>query len=291
MQAHSKKFFKILFSILGSLLALLILGGAWLYSGELTPAKAWVFNAVPFPLALVNGHPVLMKDFLLRLAVSQKLAAAGSGALNQTLPKVQIYNQLVTEAETRQLAVQNGVAASPREIAAEYSLRAGQSDLQGKKNFEELLAGYGLSPADYQSQIIAPELLKLNLQAWFNSQQALNPGAYAQARDLADKIAAGQDMAGLAASSTQDATERNTGGDLGFVDPARMLPELRDGVAGMKPGEIKLLASRFGLHLIKVVETQSNNLHLREIFLQSGDFEAWFSGQTNNFKVRQLLKI
>jgi len=291
VQKNHKKILKVSSIILGVVVALLILCGFWLYTGTLTSAKIAVFRTFPYPMATVNGHPILMSSFLFRYDVSKKMSGADVIAQKDDVVRSQIYTQLIDEAKLQQVADKHGVSVSQKEIDAEYNLRAGQSDLQGKKNYEELLASYGLNPGSYKSDIIEPELLHSNLQTWFSGQKDLNKSVYAQAEDLVSKIQSGQNMVILAVGNTQDETERGTGGDLGFVDPSGLLPELRDPVSSMKLGETKIIPSRYGLHIIRAEEQDGNKLHLREIFLKSGDFDKWYSDETKNFTVRQFVRL
>lgn len=291
MKEQTNKYLKIVFSAIGGLLVLLIAGGFWLYTGTLTAAKTALFKALPYPLALVNGRSVSMGEFLFRFDVAKKMSGADVIAQNQAAAKRQIYGQLVNEEETRQVAAAHNVSVSQKEIDDEYAAQALQADPGGKQSFEQLIAGYGLSTAQFKSKIIEPRLLASDLQVWFNGQKELNKDAYAKAEAILKRLQNGENMVILAVGLTEDDTERGTGGDLGFVDPSALLQELREPVASMKVGDVKIIPSRFGLHIIKVEEQNANKVHLREIFIKTSDYNQWFQNQIKNFSVRQLVKI
>jgi peptidyl-prolyl cis-trans isomerase SurA len=100
----------------------------------------------------------------------------------------------------------------------------------------------------------------------------LRPGAQlseAAARQrLADfkaRIEAGQaDFAQLAREFSQDASAAN-GGDLGWAGPGLFVPEFEEALNALAPGQIAdPLVSRFGVHLIQLLERRQATLSQRE---------------------------
>lgn len=91
----------------------------------------------------------------------------------------------------------------------------------------------------------------------------------AQARqkltDFKRRIQAGQaDFAALARDNSQDASARN-GGELGWASPGMFVPEFEDVMNSLGPGQIAdPVTSRFGVHLIQVMERRQSKLGERE---------------------------
>ncbi len=90
----------------------------------------------------------------------------------------------------------------------------------------------------------------------------------AAAQRLADyrrRILAGQaDFAQLAREHSQDASARQ-GGDLGWSNPGNYVPEFEETMNALKPGDISQpLVSRFGVHLIELLERRETRLTPRE---------------------------
>lgn len=83
--------------------------------------------------------------------------------------------------------------------------------------------------------------------------------------DYKRRIQAGQaDFAQLARENSQDASARN-GGDLGWASPGMFVPEFEDVLENLKPGEIAdPITSRFGVHLIQLVERRQSTLGPKE---------------------------
>ncbi|MDF1485566.1 peptidylprolyl isomerase [Ramlibacter sp. H39-3-26] len=100
----------------------------------------------------------------------------------------------------------------------------------------------------------------------------LHPGARlteaeaaARLEDYKRRIAAGlADFAALAREYSQDASAK-AGGDLGWASPGQFVPEFEDAMDALAPGEISdPVISRFGVHLIQLIERRQTTLSPRE---------------------------
>ena len=97
------------------------------------------------------------------------------------------------------------------------------------------------------------------------SPQLTEAAARTKLADFKKRIEAGQaDFAQLAKDNSQDASARN-GGDLGWSNPGLFVPEFEDTVNALSPGQIaEPLVSRFGVHLIQLLERREASLSQRE---------------------------
>ena len=79
------------------------------------------------------------------------------------------------------------------------------------------------------------------------------------------RVVAGQaDFATLAREHSQDGSAKE-GGDLGWANPGRYVPEFEQALAALRPGEIsEPLVSRFGVHLIQLLDRREAKLTQRE---------------------------
>lgn len=95
--------------------------------------------------------------------------------------------------------------------------------------------------------------------------QLTEQAALQRLADYKRRVQAGQaDFAELAREYSQDASARN-GGDLGWASPGMFVPEFEEAMANLKPGEIAdPIVSRFGVHLIQLVERREAKLGARE---------------------------
>ncbi|MGV3569406.1 MAG: peptidylprolyl isomerase [Ramlibacter sp.] len=89
--------------------------------------------------------------------------------------------------------------------------------------------------------------------------------ARAKLADFKRRIEAKQaDFAQLAREHSQDASARN-GGDLGWSSPGMFVPEFEEVLNSLQPGQIAdPVTSRFGVHLIQLVERRDTKLTERE---------------------------
>ena len=93
----------------------------------------------------------------------------------------------------------------------------------------------------------------------------------------------------LAASFSQDPASASSGGDLSWFAEGRMVDEFNDACFSGKIGELQIVSSQFGIHLIEVIKSKSveeseiafidrnvvpSNETYQEIFTQAGKFAA-----------------
>lgn len=95
--------------------------------------------------------------------------------------------------------------------------------------------------------------------------QLSEAAAAAQLADYRKRIVAGlATFESLAREHSQDGSAQQ-GGDLGWSTPGRYVPEFEAALDALKPGEISQpVVSRFGVHLIELVERREERLTPRE---------------------------
>ena len=95
--------------------------------------------------------------------------------------------------------------------------------------------------------------------------QLSESAAAARLADYRRRVLAGQaDFAALAREHSQDGSSKE-GGDLGWANPGRYVPEFEQAMNALKPGDIsEPLVSRFGVHLIQLLERREAKLTQRE---------------------------
>ena len=78
-----------------------------------------------------------------------------------------------------------------------------------------------------------------------------------EAQKIIDRINKGASFSDLAKSLSADKGSAQNGGDLGYFEHGRMVPEFEQAAAALKPGEIsKPVKTRFGYHVIKLTDIQ-----------------------------------
>ncbi|MFA5990806.1 MAG: peptidylprolyl isomerase [Candidatus Doudnabacteria bacterium] len=271
------------------LVALTVVFAMWLYSGSLNDTKIKIFTALPLPIASVNGRALYMPNYALRWQTYEQLQEKKLSSLTPLEAKKTIFNQMVLDEETAQISSEHGVTINQNELEAEYLSQATENGQGTQNSLMQFLDTYNLSKNAYKQYAIKPQLLAVKLQTWFNSQADLNPNQYILAKTLIEQIKSGQNMTTLAKQYSQEDTSKIIGGDLGFIDPTKLLWEMREPVYAMNIGDVTIIPSRAGIHIIKLEEKQANEYHLREIFLLPENFDVWLETQTKNFKTYKLI--
>ena len=96
------------------------------------------------------------------------------------------------------------------------------------------------------------------------SPQLNDAAATQKLLDIRKRIEGGQDFAALAKTSSDDGSAAN-GGDLGWTNPGAFVPEFEQVMNSLVAGQISQpLVSRFGVHLIQVMERREAQLSTRE---------------------------
>ena len=97
------------------------------------------------------------------------------------------------------------------------------------------------------------------------SAQLSEAAAVTRLKDFQKRIAAGQaDFAALAREHSQDASAKD-GGDLGWAGPGMFVPEFEASMNSLATGQVgEPLVSRFGVHLIQVLERRTTKVPVRE---------------------------
>ncbi len=90
-------------------------------------------------------------------------------------------------------------------------------------------------------------------------------------REKADIILAlaeaGEEFSELAKRYSEDPTKQR-GGDLGFFEKGDLLPEFEKAVFSLSPGQIKVVKTSLGYHIVKVEEKRGSSVHARHILLK-----------------------
>jgi peptidyl-prolyl cis-trans isomerase SurA len=97
------------------------------------------------------------------------------------------------------------------------------------------------------------------------SNQRTEAAAIEQLAAMRQRLQSGQaDFATLAREYSQDGSSKE-GGDLGWVNPGQFVPEFEEVMNSLTPGEIsRPLVSRFGVHLIQLIERREATMSQRE---------------------------
>ncbi len=83
------------------------------------------------------------------------------------------------------------------------------------------------------------------------------------------------DFAVYAALYSEDPVSAKKGGDLGFFSRGTMVPEFESAAFSLKPGQLSpIVETKFGFHLLQLIERRGEQINVRHILLQTKTDEA-----------------
>jgi peptidyl-prolyl cis-trans isomerase D len=89
------------------------------------------------------------------------------------------------------------------------------------------------------------------------SDAKTDAAAKAKAEGILKQLVGGAKWADVAKKSSDDPGSKDTGGELGFTSRGRMVPEFDTAIFTQKIGDIKIVKSQFGYHVVQVEERQT----------------------------------
>jgi peptidyl-prolyl cis-trans isomerase SurA len=91
-------------------------------------------------------------------------------------------------------------------------------------------------------------------------QSRPEPATRARLQQLRTRIQGGEDFAELARAHSMDPTSASRGGDLGWLNPGDVVPELEQAVAALQPGQIsEPFRTQFGIHIAQVTDRRQHD--------------------------------
>ncbi len=235
-------------------------------NGTPTPAPTAVIASTstlsPTQLALVTATPTPTEIIVEETAEPTATPTAASGSEEETLP---------TEEPT------------PFPTSTPYTLEGYQTVLQN--NLDEL-ALYDIHEADlrsyFKSQLLTQKVYDVVTADVPTSEQQV----WARHILVADKAIAdlvlselekGEDWNALAAQYSQDDSNKDLGGDLGWFGRGQMVTEFEDAAFAMEIGEIsEPVQTQFGWHIIQLLGKEDRPLSAQALETKKNEvFNTW----------------
>ena len=121
---------------------------------------------------------------------------------------------------------------------------------------QEIQAYYNAHQSEYSTPEQARSrhiLIKVNQGADAKTDAA----AKAKAESILKQIQGGANFAELAKKYSDDPGSKDTGGELGFAQRGRMVPEFDNAIFTQKIGDTKIIKTQYGYHIVQVEERQA----------------------------------
>ena len=145
--------------------------------------------------------------------------AMKTAGIDATALREQITNSLLTDAVSSKVAT-GGAAPTATQIKAYYNANKSQFGTPAQVHAEHILLA--------------------------TKDKAL-------AQTVLAKVKAGGNFSALAKQYSTDPGTKDNGGDLGWAAPSAYVTEFADAVDSMKVGDVRLVQSQFGWHIVKLL--------------------------------------
>ncbi len=112
----------------------------------------------------------------------------------------------------------------------------------------------------HQSEYSVPEQARsrhILIKVAQGADAKTDAAAKAKAEALLKQIQGGANFADLAKKNSDDPGSKDQGGELGFAQRGRMVPEFDSAIFTQKIGDTKIVKSQFGYHIVQVEERQA----------------------------------
>jgi peptidyl-prolyl cis-trans isomerase C len=200
-------------------------------------------------IATVDGHAITRADF--DFYVKQLTQNRGPIELTPD-QKNQVLEQLITMQVMSAQAVKDHVDAEPETVAALDVTRMNLlADGEAKKYLKDHQPTDQELRAAYDEETAALGTTEYHARHILVKDEAL-------AKALIKKIQGGAKFEDVAKANSIDPSGKNTGGDLPWFTPARMVKPFSDAVKTLKKGEMTTtpVQTQYGWHIIKLEDTR-----------------------------------
>ena len=199
-------------------------------------------------VATVNGAPITRSfwEFYIKGITGGKSPADLTAEQRSQALDNLIRAQVVADHATREGLDRSGDTAYMLELARLNVLQQAVEEryLKDREPTEQELR------AEYETQLAAMPKTEYHARHILVATEAF-------AQKIIERLNKGEKFDALAKSESMDSS-KNSGGDLGWFTPGRMVPEFAGAVMALKPGEFthSPVQTQYGWHVIQLLETR-----------------------------------
>jgi peptidyl-prolyl cis-trans isomerase C len=272
----------------------------------LVPAWDKPAGALPKPVAKVNGTVLTETDLeeALNEIMPAGVFHGGFSSKKRLQHRPQAFEKMIEKELFYQEAVKQGIKVEKKVIKAERDRTIKR--LGGDQKFKAALKKAGLTDEQYQEKLKKKHLVKrlitvevkdkaqatdeeIRVEYGKNKKKFMRPEARrithilisvkanatllerkakrAKAREVIDKIEAGEDMS-VVAWDYSDGPYRVKGGDMGLVHQGRLYPTVEKEVFQLEPGRLSgIIETIYGYHVVRVEEVEpQEQMSLEDVY-------------------------
>ena len=252
-----------------------------------------VTQVLPFPIARAGDRFVAYENYLFELRhythyYENQLDTDFTDPKNT--PQLEDFKRralekVVNDAYVKQLAEQNGVTVSPREIDDRITIMRNQNRLGGNERvFEDVLKGYwGWSVNDFKRSL-GQELLAQKVAA------ALSADTTKEAEAALAELRAGKKFGDIAKKYSDDQRTKNNGGE--FPRPIDrtdryLAAQTTEALFKLKKGKVsEIINTGYALEILKNLEIEGDTIQAAHILFQFKDIAEYVDNLKDEKKAR-----
>lgn len=256
-----------------------------------------VTQVIPFPIARTGGHFIAYENYLFELRhythyyETQLKVNFESGKDKEQLDqfKKRALNKIITDAYVKQLAAENGISVSDREVEDQITIVRNQNRLGStEKVFEDVIKDYwGWSMSDFKRSL-RTTLLAQKVVAKLDTET--NQKAEAALAELNS----GADFAAVV-EKYSDGPFKANGGEVPFpVDRTskEVAAQSTDALFKTKPGEITgIINTGFTLEIYKHIETNGDKIRASRVVISFKSIDEFVNDLKDKQKYTQYIQL
>lgn len=212
---------------------------------------------------------------------------------------------VLTEVTNDQIALQRGYTVGVPNSAKEQAsaITAFSHQLGGRLHYQQFIDSSGLTADQIKMLIVGSDLqskIQKKLAAKVSRTQLevrarhilIAPKQKALAERLYHKVLHGANFAALAKKYSTDPGSKVKGGDLGYFPKGQMVPTFDKAAFSMKKGQIRLIKSRFGWHILQVTGRKTATLSATQYQqAQATAYTTWQTRQKAILHVQNFISL
>jgi parvulin-like peptidyl-prolyl isomerase len=221
--------------------------------------------------AYVNGAAIPMEDFMRQARDAQSYLVkqgvdpnTADGAAQLQAVRVEVMEDLISQALIEQAAVELGIEVSEAELEADMQTMLGEAG--GEEGFRQRLSDVGLTEQQFrelQRRAILGQKVTQHIAAGASdtAEQVRARHVVVASREEAEQVLqrlrSGADFGQLVRELSLDeaSARQELPGDLGWLARGRLEPELEEMAFSLPPGQLSgVVQTALGFHIIEVLE-------------------------------------
>ena len=219
----------------------IVLDGCAAMDGKAASEKGSEMANAESVVATVNGKPISKN------ALNNLVSEVGKQNPDQSVSEGKVVESLISRELLRQDAEKQNLQKTPAVIG---HLENVTRDVLAQAAIDSFRKGIVITDADcrkeYDAKIAGAELTEFKAKHILVEDEA-------EAYQILASLKKGAKFADLAKKYSKDPSGQKNGGDLGWFNPAQMVPEFSSAVASLKNGETAPapIKTKFGWHVIQ----------------------------------------